>query len=106
DLLPHRQDGPVRARGLVSVAVKQQAPPELRVEAIEGRDSFLGLERAWNEALGTGPRDEPMLRHEWLRAWIENFAPSAPLRVFAVREGRQLVAALPLVELRERSAGP
>src|ERR1700737_1910939 len=45
-----------------------------------------------------------MLRHEWLRAWIENFAPSAPLRVFAVREGRQLVAALPLIELRERSA--
>jgi len=23
-----------------------------------------------------------MLRHEWLRAWIENFAPSLPLRTF------------------------
>ena len=88
----------------MSVAVKQQAPPELRVEAIEGRDAFLGLERAWNEALGKGPRDEPMLRHEWLRAWIENFAPSLPLRTFVARTGREIVAAVPLIELRERSA--
>src|SRR6202171_6172517 len=76
----------------------------LRIEKLEGRDAFHALERDWNSALAQGPRDEPMLRHEWLRAWIENFAPSAPLRVFAAREGRQLVAALPLVELRERSA--
>jgi CelD/BcsL family acetyltransferase involved in cellulose biosynthesis len=76
----------------------------LRIEKLEGRDAFNALERDWNAALAQAPRDEPMLRHEWLRAWIENFAPSAPLRVFAAREGRQLVAALPLVELRERSA--
>jgi len=88
----------------VSVALKQQAPPELRVEAIEGRDAFLGLERGWNEALGKGPRDEPMLRHEWLRAWIENFAPSLPLRTFVARAGREIVAAVPLIEMRERSA--
>ena len=70
----------------MSVALKQQPAPELRVEVIEGRDAFLGLERAWNEALGKGPRDEPMLRHEWLRAWIENFAPSLPLRTFVARD--------------------
>jgi len=88
----------------VSVALKQQAPPEVRVEAIEGREAFLGLERGWNEALGKGPRDEPMLRHEWLRAWIENFAPSLPLRTFVARAGREIVAAVPLIEMRERSA--
>jgi CelD/BcsL family acetyltransferase involved in cellulose biosynthesis len=76
----------------------------LRIEKLEGRDAFNALERDWNAALAQAPRNEPMLRHEWLRAWIENFAPSAPLRVFTAREGRQLVAALPLVELHERSA--
>jgi len=45
-----------------------------------------------------------MLRHEWLRAWIENFAPSLPLRTFVARAGREIAAAVPLIELRERSA--
>jgi CelD/BcsL family acetyltransferase involved in cellulose biosynthesis len=45
-----------------------------------------------------------MLRHEWTRAWIENFAPGATLRVFAARTGRELQAAVPFIESRERSA--
>ena len=77
---------------------------ELRVEIVEGRDGFVQLEKAWNAALAAGPHDEPMLRHEWLRAWIENFAPGATLRTFVAREGREIHAALPLLESRERSA--
>jgi len=64
----------------MSVALRQQPDPELRLDVVEGRDAFLQLEREWNAALSRGPRDEPMLRHEWLRAWIENFAPGATLR--------------------------
>ncbi len=77
------------------------------VEILEGRDAFAGLEKQWNAALAKGPRDEPMLRHEWMKAWIENFAPGAPLRVFVARSpglaGNELQAAVPLVETKERN---
>jgi CelD/BcsL family acetyltransferase involved in cellulose biosynthesis len=89
----------------VSVALRQERPePALRLEVVEGRDAFVGLEREWNAALARGPRDEPMLRHEWLRAFVENFAPGATLRTFVARSGREICAALPLLETRERSA--
>jgi len=88
----------------MSVALRQGSPAELRVERVEGRDAFVQLEREWNAALARGPRDEPMLRHEWLRAWIENFAPGATLRTFLAREGKEICAAVPLIETRERGA--
>jgi hypothetical protein len=74
------------------------------VEVLEGRDAFAGLEKQWNAALAKGPRDEPMLRHEWMKAWIENFAPGAVLRVFVARSaGNELQAAVPLYEIKERN---
>ena len=88
----------------MSVALKQQPEPELRLDVVEGRDAFVQLEREWNAALSRGPRDEPMLRHEWLRAWIENFAPGATLRTFMARAGKEICAAVPLIETTERSA--
>jgi hypothetical protein len=89
----------------MSVALKQQQPEvALKVDVVEGRDAFVQLEREWNAALARGPRDEPMLRHEWLRAWIENFAPGATLRTFLARAGREICAAVPLIEITERSA--
>jgi len=83
-------------------AAEKLAPPQLEVSIFEGRDAFVQLEREWNAALAHGPRDEPMLRHEWLRAWIENFAPGATLRTFLAREGKEICAAVPLIETRER----
>ena len=77
---------------------------ELRVDIVEGRDAFVQLEKTWNDALGKGPRDEPMLRHEWVRAFIENFAPGATLRTFVARAGKEIAAAVPLIETQERSA--
>ena len=87
----------------MSNAAPKLREDELRVDLIEGRDAFLGLEKEWNAALARGPRDEPMLRHEWTRAWIENFAPGAPLRVFVARSGKEIHAAVALVETVERS---
>ena len=77
---------------------------ELRVDIVEGRDAFVQLEKSWNDALGKGPRDEPMLRHEWVRAFIENFAPGATLRTFVARAGKEIAAAVPLIETQERNA--
>ena len=85
----------------MSVALKQQPEPELRLDVVDGRDAFVQLEREWNAALSRGPRDEPMLRHEWLRAWIENFAPGATLRTFMARAGKEICAAVPLIETTE-----
>ena len=84
-------------------ARKPPQSTELVVELVEGRDAFLKLEKQWNAALAAGPRDEPMLRHEWLRAHVENFTPSAPLRVFVARAGNEIAAAVALVEKKERS---
>ena len=95
----------------VAVAVREESgavlrtpEPPLCVEVVEGREAFNALEKEWNAALPRGPRDEPMLRHEWVRAWVENFAPGAPLRTLVARAGRELHAAMPLVEGKERSA--
>lgn len=87
-----------------NAAVQLAQDAELRVEVVEGRDAFVQLERAWNDALAKGPHDQPMLRHEWLRAWIENFAPGATLRTFVARAGREICAAVPLIETIERNA--
>jgi GNAT acetyltransferase-like protein len=76
----------------------------LEVTVVEGRDGFVQLEREWNNALGRGPRDEPMLRHEWLRAFIENFAAGATLRTFIARTGKEIHAAIPLLESKDRDA--
>ncbi|MFL5311065.1 MAG: GNAT family N-acetyltransferase [Myxococcales bacterium] len=95
----------------VAVAMREESgpldragEPPLAVEIVEGREAFNSLEKEWNAALPRGPRDEPMLRHEWVRAWIENFAPGAPLRVALARAGRELHAAVPLLEEKERNA--
>lgn len=95
------QSAAVRAPG-----PRLQAPAEvsLSVELVEGRDAFVQLERAWNDALAKGPRDEPMLRHEWVRAFIENFAPGATLRTFVARAGKEIAAAVPFIETQERGA--
>jgi len=65
-------------------------------EVTEARD-FLALEREWNtlvETSGAGP----FLRHECIRAWIDNFAPRAALVVLLARDASgTLVAALPLL---------
>src|SRR5437016_9726538 len=93
-----------------SAAAVAQQPPRIQpgdgpveVAVVEGREAFNALEKEWNAALARGPRDEPMLRHEWLRAHIENFTPGAPLRVFVARAGKEIHAAVALIESDERS---
>src|SRR3954469_8762562 len=89
------------------LATGRRAEPRetpLEVSVVEGRDGFVQLEREWNNALAKGPRDEPMLRHEWLRAFIENFAPGATLRTCVARTGKEIHAAVPLIESTDRDA--
>ncbi len=63
-------------------------------------EAFLALRDEWND-LTRRVRDEPFHRHEFLRAWIESFAPRAPLRIVVRRDAEgALEAALPLRPMR------
>ena len=70
------------------------------ITEVTDRAAFGRLAGEWN-ALVRETRDEPFLRHEFFRIWLDNFAPRASLRVLLGRdvEGK-LVAALPLIEER------
>jgi CelD/BcsL family acetyltransferase involved in cellulose biosynthesis len=69
----------------------------IHVVPVEDHAGFVALEREWN-ALVVSHNNQLFLRHEFLRVWLESFAPEARLRVLTGRddEGR-LVAVLPLM---------
>jgi len=72
------------------------------VKLIEVNDprAFVALAGEWNE-LVAARNDQPFYRHEFIRSWIDNFAPAAKLRVMTLRNERgRLVAVLPLIEQR------
>jgi CelD/BcsL family acetyltransferase involved in cellulose biosynthesis len=74
-----------------------------RVEALEGRPAFDALRDEWNALLARGPVDLPFVRHEWIAAWLDAFAPTARLRVLAARSpGGEPVGFAPLLEVRDR----
>ena len=55
---------------------------------------------AWDDLWQRSASCMPLSRAESVAQWCEHFAPRAALHVLAVRQGRELVAALPLVERR------
>jgi len=79
--------------------------PPLKVSVVTDRQAFLDLEHEWN-ALVESTGKEAFYRHEYLRSWLESFAPEAGLRLLAGRDqvGR-LVALLPLIERSGRVLG-
>jgi CelD/BcsL family acetyltransferase involved in cellulose biosynthesis len=79
--------------------------PALNVSLVEDAHTFARLRPEWN-ALVERTRNEPFYRHEFIRSWIENFSPEAPLKLLIGREsGGRLVAILPLIEERIRLFG-
>jgi CelD/BcsL family acetyltransferase involved in cellulose biosynthesis len=74
-----------------------------RTEALEGRAAFDALGPEWNRLVARGPVDVPFVRHEWISAWLDAFAPDAPLHVIVAR-GRagEAVGMAPLLEERHR----
>jgi CelD/BcsL family acetyltransferase involved in cellulose biosynthesis len=74
-----------------------------RTEALEGRAAFDALGPEWNRLVARGPVDLPFVRHEWISAWLDAFAPDARLHVIVAR-GRagEAVGMAPLLEERHR----
>lgn len=56
-----------------------------RVEEHHGRAAFDGLREEWNALVSRGPADVPFARHEWIRAWLDAFAPGASPYVVVAR---------------------
>jgi len=79
--------------------------PAPSVQEVSDRAGFMALAPEWN-ALVEATSNELFYRHEFIRIWIDNFAPSARLRILTLRdsEGR-LTAALPLMAERATMYG-
>lgn len=76
-----------------------------RVDALEGRAAFDALAAEWNALLARGPVDLPYVRHEWLAAWLDAFAPGARIRVLVARDAAGAAAGFaPLLEERRSGA--
>lgn len=74
-----------------------QRSPALGVQTVSERAAFMALEPEWN-ALVAQTGNELFYRHEFLRVWLDNFAPTAPLRILTLRDAQgALQAALPLL---------
>lgn len=86
-----------------TLASAPAAPPSYRVEVREGRAAFEALRAEWNALVAAGPADLPFVRHEWLSAWLDAFAPDGRLRVIAARDAAGRAAGFaPLLEERAR----
>ena len=98
---------PDHASEAIAPTRRASAPSRLpyRVEALEGRPAFDALRDEWNALLERGPVDHPFVRHEWIAAWLDAFAPAGRLRVLAARGPDGAPAGFaPLLEVRDRGA--
>jgi CelD/BcsL family acetyltransferase involved in cellulose biosynthesis len=74
------------------------------VQEVEGAGGFAALAAEWDALVAEGPVDSPYLRHDFLAAWLDAFAPAGRLRVLVARDRRGRAAGMaPLLE--ERRAG-
>jgi CelD/BcsL family acetyltransferase involved in cellulose biosynthesis len=73
------------------------------VHEVRGRASLEALREEWNALAARGPVDVPFVRHEWISAWLEAFAPAAEPLVLVARDGAgDPVGMAPLLEERRR----
>ncbi len=63
----------------------RQLTPASSVQEVTDRAGFMALEPEWN-ALVEATSNELFYRHEFLRIWIDNFAPTAQLRMLTLRD--------------------
>ena len=63
-----------------------------------GVDVIDALAHDWRALCEASPYDEPFYRPEWVRAYVEAFAPDAQVLIVTVRTRGRLVAVLPLIK--------
>jgi CelD/BcsL family acetyltransferase involved in cellulose biosynthesis len=87
------------------LARMRRSPPGLDLRDLADRTAFAAMEGEWN-TLVEASSPEPFYRHEYIRSFLDNFVPNAPLKVVTGRDaGGRLVAGLPLVAGRGSICG-
>jgi CelD/BcsL family acetyltransferase involved in cellulose biosynthesis len=74
--------------------------PARDVQDVADRATLVAMESEWN-SLVSATSPEPFYRHEYIRSFLDNFLPNAPLKILTTRDtGGRLSAILPLVAER------
>jgi CelD/BcsL family acetyltransferase involved in cellulose biosynthesis len=71
--------------------------PGLAVDVLGGETELAGLEKSWTALVEKTGIDHPFLSHEWIGTWWECFGSGKQLRVFVVRQGKEVVSIAPLM---------
>lgn len=96
---------PLRAEDSARNSTSSEQRAHLFVDMVQGREAFLKLKKEWDAALLGGPDASPALEHDFLRLWLESFAPSATPLVAVARRESKLSAALGVTLDHERIDG-
>jgi CelD/BcsL family acetyltransferase involved in cellulose biosynthesis len=79
--------------------------PRYAVEEVRGRAGLEALREPWDALAARGPVDLPMMRHGWISAWLDAFAPAAaPLVLVARAPSGEPVGIAPFLEERRGGA--
>lgn len=71
-----------------------------RVELVTDDTAFAELASDWRELYGRCAAATPFQSHAWLHSWWLSYGRPGRLRLLLVRDGRELVAAAPLMRVR------
>ncbi|GHA67939.1 glycosyl transferase family 1 [Streptomyces tendae] len=75
-------------------------PPGHTVELVTDEDAFAALAPQWRRLYGRCAAATPFQSHAWLLSWWRSYGSAGRLRLVLAREGRELVAAAPLMSVR------
>ncbi|MFA3872377.1 GNAT family N-acetyltransferase [Streptomyces sp. MMCC 100] len=75
-------------------------PPGHTIELVTDERAFAELAAEWGRLYGRCGAATPFQSHAWLRSWWRSYGSSGRLRVVLARDGRELVAAAPLMLVR------
>ncbi|MFI6404466.1 GNAT family N-acetyltransferase [Streptomyces sp. NPDC050548] len=74
--------------------------PVYSTELVTDAQAFAELAPAWGRLYGKCGAATPFQSHAWLHSWWLSYGRTGRLRLLVVREGRELVAAAPLMLVR------
>ena len=83
-----------------------QTSTDFHLEVLESTDALRAIAEDWDDLWQRSDVTMPTLRAEPAANWIDAFASTAQLSVLAVRQGGQLVGALPIVGRKLRRVIP
>ncbi|MFJ6067042.1 GNAT family N-acetyltransferase [Streptomyces tendae] len=75
-------------------------PPGHTVELVTDEGAFAALAPQWRRLYGRCAAATPFQSHAWLLSWWRSYGSAGQLRLVLAREGRELVAAAPLMSVR------